>query len=82
MVAIVAGHLPREVSSWQQRRDDVGAVPASEHHQPGPHLRDAVAELVLHGAPRFLAVRGVRHRADRKPPFNSTVMDAYRMDRS
>ena len=58
--------FPREIDQGQRRGDDVGPVPASEHHQPGAHLRDAVAQLVLRGAPRPDAGRGLRHRADCK----------------
>ncbi|AQK55784.1 ATPase 8 plasma membrane-type, partial [Zea mays] len=47
--------LRRAVHQGERQGADGGAVPASEHHQPGAHLRDPVPELVLRGAARRAA---------------------------
>jgi magnesium-transporting ATPase (P-type) len=49
-ILVVAGDVRRAVDQGEREGDDGGAVPAGEHHQPGAHLRHAVAELVLRGA--------------------------------
>lgn len=45
----------------EEHRDaGLGRVPPSEHHQPGPDIRDAVERLVLHRAawlPAYVCVR-------------------------
>uniref|UniRef100_I1QGT3 Uncharacterized protein n=1 Tax=Oryza glaberrima TaxID=4538 RepID=I1QGT3_ORYGL len=58
-------HVPCEATDGEGR-DDVGTVPAGEHHQPGAHLRDALPQLVLRRAPRHAALRRLRSRADHR----------------
>ena len=40
-------HVRREVAARQPGGDDVGAVPAGKHHQPGAHLRHALPQVLM-----------------------------------
>ncbi|RRT83628.1 hypothetical protein B296_00001763 [Ensete ventricosum] len=48
-------HSPAKI--YVRPRDDGGSVPASQHHQSGPHLRHPLSQLVLPRAPGTPAVR-------------------------
>ncbi|RWW60420.1 hypothetical protein BHE74_00032583 [Ensete ventricosum] len=47
----------QRMKNYTRPRDDGGSVPASQHHQPGPHLRHPLSQLVLPRAPGTPAVR-------------------------